>query len=126
MSQTTTTTTLPSICEDGGPSLNFVPFNQALAGMPKGDQAAIYLVFLGWLFVGVAIIADIFVSAIDRVTAKEKIVVNTKGRKVHVKVWNDTVANLTLMALGSSAPEILLPLIELVLGDMYSGELGPS
>ena len=24
------------------------------------------------------------------------------------EVWNDTVANLTLMALGSSAPEILL------------------
>ena len=24
------------------------------------------------------------------------------------QVWNDTVANLTLMALGSSAPEILL------------------
>lgn len=27
---------------------------------------------------------------------------------LQVKVWNSTVANLTLMALGSSAPEILL------------------
>lgn len=31
-----------------------------------------------------------------------------------VLVWNPTVANLTLMALGSSAPEILLSIIEIV------------
>jgi hypothetical protein len=34
------------------------------------------------------------------------------GAKVTAKVWNGTVANLTLMALGSSAPEILLAIIE--------------
>ena len=33
-------------------------------------------------------------------------------RKIRVKFWNDTVANLTLMALGSSAPEILLSVTE--------------
>ena len=44
-----------------------------------------------------------------------------------VSVWNPTVANLTLMALGSSAPEILLNVIETVqtLGSK-PGELGPS
>mgnify|MGYP001138076806 FL=1 len=44
-----------------------------------------------------------------------------------VKVWNATVANLTLMALGSSAPEILLSVIETVknLGGC-AGELGAS
>jgi solute carrier family 8 (sodium/calcium exchanger) len=41
-------------------------------------------------------------------------------------VWNDTVANLTLMALGSSAPEILLSVIELLSDKMFSGALGPS
>lgn len=30
---------------------------------------------------------------------------------IEVRIWNDTVANLTLMALGSSAPEILLSII---------------
>ena len=35
---------------------------------------------------------------------------NTYQEKV--SVWNPTVANLTLMALGSSAPEILLALLE--------------
>lgn len=47
--------------------------------------------------------------------------------KIKVPVWNPTVANLTLMALGSSAPEILLNVIETVttLGSK-PGELGPS
>ena len=47
--------------------------------------------------------------------------------RTKVNVWNPTVANLTLMALGSSAPEILLNTIETVstLGDT-PGELGPS
>lgn len=42
-------------------------------------------------------------------------------------VWNPTVANLTLMALGSSAPEIMLSCIETIqrLGTT-PGELGPS
>lgn len=44
-----------------------------------------------------------------------------------VSVWNPTIANLTLMALGSSAPEILLSVIETVsnLGS-EPGELGPA
>lgn len=48
-------------------------------------------------------------------------------KTVNVNVWNPTVANLTLMALGSSAPEILLNVIETVstLGSK-PGELGPS
>ena len=47
--------------------------------------------------------------------------------QVKVPVWNPTVANLTLMALGSSAPEILLNTIETIstLGEK-PGELGPS
>ena len=31
-----------------------------------------------------------------------------------VRIWNETVSNLTLMALGSSAPEILLSVIEVL------------
>lgn len=45
---------------------------------------------------------------------------------VEVRVWNDTVANLTLMALGTSAPEILLACIEIVGHNFESGELGPG
>ena len=46
-------------------------------------------------------------------------------QQLEVLTWNPTVANLTLMAIGSSAPEILLSSVELLGGGMYSGELGP-
>ncbi|THD25343.1 Sodium/calcium exchanger 2 [Fasciola hepatica] len=57
--------------------------------------------------------------SIERITAKtRKISVFDAelGQNVDVDVflWNETVANLTLMALGSSAPEILLAAIEAV------------
>merc|ERR1719491_1226776 len=48
------------------------------------------------------------------------------GRVITIRTWNDTVANLSLMALGSSAPEILLAVTELLGGEMYSGTLGPA
>ena len=41
-------------------------------------------------------------------------------------LWNPTVANLTLMALGSSAPEILLSSIEIIKEGFSAGELGPG
>ena len=45
---------------------------------------------------------------------------------IEVRVWNDTVANLTLMALGTSAPEILLAIVETVGNGFKAGELGPG
>lgn len=43
---------------------------------------------------------------------------------IEVRVWNDTVANLSLMALGTSAPEILLSIIEIVGHHFEAGKLG--
>eukprot|EP00928_Gymnodinium_smaydae_P048739 TRINITY_DN3262_c0_g2_i2.p1 TRINITY_DN3262_c0_g2~~TRINITY_DN3262_c0_g2_i2.p1 ORF type:complete len:858 (-),score=206.78 TRINITY_DN3262_c0_g2_i2:71-2584(-) len=97
------------------------------ADLPDWLQAIFYLVGLLWCFMGVAIIADVFMGAIETITSKKVLKVNAKTqKKTTVKVWNDTVANLTLMALGSSAPEILLSIIELLANNMYSGALGPS
>lgn len=45
---------------------------------------------------------------------------------IEVRIWNDTVANLTLMALGTSAPEILLSVIEIVGHHFEAGKLGPG
>merc|ERR1719265_2700153 len=76
---------------------------------------------------GVGIVADVFMGAIEAVTSKKRRVkLKDSDRYITVKVWNDTVANLTLMALGSSAPEILLSIIELLGNEFYSGDLGPS
>jgi solute carrier family 8 (sodium/calcium exchanger) len=86
----------------------------------------IYFLLLMWTFMGVGIIADVFMGAIEVITSKEQEVKLPDGTVKTFKVWNATVANLTLMALGSSAPEIILSVIETVAGNFYSGELGPS
>ena len=43
-----------------------------------------------------------------------------------MRIWNETVSNLTLMALGSSAPEILLAIVETIGNGMRAGDLGPA
>jgi len=82
------------------------------------------------MFVGVSIIADRFMAAIEVITSQEKqITIKKKGAEpqvISVRVWNETVSNLTLMALGSSAPEILLSIIEVYATDFNAGELGPG
>lgn len=85
----------------------------------RSVQALYYLLLLLYLFLGIAIIADIFMCAIERITSQTrntKVIIDGTVQVVQVRVWNDTVANLTLMALGSSAPEILLSVIEIVGG----------
>ena len=103
----------------------------------KGLRIVLYFLALIWCFMGVAIGADLFMCAIEVITSKTKTIkVATdeddprgtgKGyEEVEIRVWNDTVANLTLMALGSSAPEILLSIIEIVGNNFEAGELGPG
>jgi len=109
----------------------------------------LYFIGLIWCFQGVGIISDVFMGAIEKITsARKQVVVKytksvweasqgpgsvqeagtavSESQRRTVKVWNDTVANLSLMALGSSAPEILLSLVELAPNKMKVGALGPS
>ncbi|KAL5108452.1 Sodium/calcium exchanger 3 [Taenia crassiceps] len=83
-----------------------------------------------YCFLGVSIIADRFMAAIEVITSQEKEVrVKSKSGEVQVisvRIWNETVSNLTLMALGSSAPEILLSIIEICGTNFEAGELGPG
>jgi len=93
----------------------------------RGGLVIWYFIQLMWAFAGVAIIADVFMSAIEEVTMATYIKTDKKtGKKKVCKVWNDTVANLSLMALGSSAPEIMLNVLDILLGDFFLGDLGPS
>lgn len=89
-----------------------------------GVRAFIYILAILYLFLGVAISSDIFMGSIETITSKKRTIVTWDAEKEEkhereVLVWNETVANLTLMALGSSAPEILLATIEMIftLGD---------
>ncbi|CAD7963580.1 unnamed protein product [Amoebophrya sp. A25] len=129
--------TEPAICEVGGtPGMTGIPWGGDYEAENLGlyPRALVYTAALLWLFMGVSVAADLFMEAIEAVTSVRKNTMvtakNQNGddvqRIVTYKVWNGTIANLTLMALGSSAPEILLSIIELMGNDYKAGELGPS
>ncbi|CAO4374860.1 unnamed protein product [Caenorhabditis nigoni] len=111
----------------------------ALETTPR--NAILYLAGLFYCFLGIAIAADIFMCSIEQITSATRKVKRQKkvGRLVskedeegeeeefeYIRIWNPTVANLTLMALGSSAPEILLSIIEIVGNGFKAGDLGPG
>ncbi|XP_062274818.1 sodium/calcium exchanger 2b isoform X9 [Scomber scombrus] len=83
-----------------------------------------------YMFLGVSIIADRFMASIEVITSQEKEVTitmpNGETSVATVRIWNETVSNLTLMALGSSAPEILLSVIEVCGHGFHAGQLGPG
>ncbi|VDN50284.1 unnamed protein product [Dracunculus medinensis] len=92
-----------------------------------------------YCFIGVATASNIFMRSIERIASTTRVKKKSEGKLKNdallasqgeeyenIYVWNPTVANLTLMALGSSAPEILLSIIEIVGNSFKSGELGPG
>lgn len=117
------------VCSDG----LMLPAWRPLINLTIGDRfsrGTVYFLVMIYLFIGVSIVSDRFMAAIEVITSKEK---EVKVRKpdgevqiVVVRVWNETVANLTLMALGSSAPEILLSIIEIIAKNFKAGDLGPG
>ncbi|XP_043543100.1 sodium/calcium exchanger 1-like isoform X2 [Chiloscyllium plagiosum] len=96
----------------------------------KVARAIVYFVAMIYMFLGVSIIADRFMSSIEVITSQEREITvkkpNGETSTTTVRLWNETVSNLTLMALGSSAPEILLSVIEVCGHGFHAGELGPS
>merc|ERR1719184_330385 len=117
-------------CDDG----LLIPLWPGTDEMSAGDRfgrGLLYATFMLYLFIGVAIVSDKFMESIEMITAQEKEMSITnpktgKSQVVIVKVWNETVANLTLMALGSSAPEIMLSVIEIWAKSFKAGDLGPG
>ncbi|XP_062973671.1 sodium/calcium exchanger 3 isoform X2 [Elgaria multicarinata webbii] len=117
-----------SECKEGVILPIWYPENPSL-----GDKIArviVYFVALIYMFLGVSIIADRFMASIEVITSQEKEITirkpNGETTTTTIRIWNETVSNLTLMALGSSAPEILLSLIEVCGHGFVAGDLGPS
>lgn len=98
----------------------------------KPGRLILYGLTLAWSFLGIAIIADRFMVAIEVITSQEKVkkikLSDGTVKEVTMLIWDENVANLTLMALGSSAPEILLAVGETVtqLGKPPVDGLGPA
>ncbi|XP_047737277.1 sodium/calcium exchanger 1 [Hyalella azteca] len=110
-----------------------IPLWQPQIGITMGDRvgrAIVYFTVMFWMFIGVSIASDRFMGSIEMITSSEKEVTIKKGngetQVIVVQIWNETVANLTLMALGSSAPEILLSVIEIYAKNFEAGDLGPG
>ena len=199
------------VCCPGQSGLIMPFFGPSEQCWPTGLRATLYMIGMLWCFLGVAIVADLFMAAIEEITAATYVKKDKNGKKQVYKVWcaepppppwrpnapplaaaaapgapraepmrcaigrparsrrcrwrgcgelrrgrwlssppplhsrscrgqlshlgaarvrrNPVVANLSLMALGSSAPEILLNVIEITLSDpdgFYAGALGPS
>jgi len=117
-------------CGDGLIIPIWKPFDN-LSGGDRFGRGVLYIILMVWLFIGVSIVSDRFMESIETITAQEKEVTikdpkTGKNQVVIVKVWNETVANLTLMALGSSAPEIMLSVIEIWAKGFKAGDLGPG
>ena len=117
-------------CDDG----LIVPIWRPYDNLSMGDRfgrGILYTLLMVYLFIGVSIVSDRFMESIEMITAQEKEVTikdpkSGRNQVVIVKVWNETVANLTLMALGSSAPEILLSVVEIFAKNFHAGDLGPG
>jgi solute carrier family 8 (sodium/calcium exchanger) len=110
-----------------------IPLWRPQHGISTGDRisrAIVYILALIYLFIGVAVISDRFMASIEVITSQKREIrkKNPDGTVsvTTVAIWNETVSNLTLMALGSSAPEILLSIIEVVGKNFQSGDLGPG
>jgi len=131
MSEATTPPPKEEICQGDGKGLFLPLFGRDENAWNIHLRQVLYLFGLLYCFMGVAIIADVFMSAIEKITSKKKRVhekdpIKGTGRWVTKTVWNPTVANLTLMALGSSAPEILLNVIFIFADGFFQEGLGPS
>ena len=117
------------VCKDGVMLPLWLPQTN-LSVWDKTARAIVYFAAMAFMFLGVSIIADRFMAAIEVITSKEKEVTirkpNGETTVVCVRIWNETVSNLTLMALGSSAPEIMLSVIEIIGNGFEAGDLGPG
>lgn len=102
-----------------------------IPGAERAGRGILLFLALIYLFLGLSLVAERFMAAIELITSTNRdINIQVKGTgeeaTITVKVWNETVSNLTLMALGSSAPEILFSLIEIIGSNFKAGSLGPG
>lgn len=101
--------------------------------LSDGFRAFLYFLGLGYCFIGLSAITDRFFRSMENVVKHTRTVVeidpltNTEVVR-YEKVWNYTIADITLLAFGTSFPQISLATIDALrnLGELYAGGLGPG
>ncbi|XP_015951159.1 magnesium/proton exchanger [Arachis duranensis] len=100
-----------------------------------GDNFRTFLYFLGlaYCFLGLSAITARFFKSMENVVKHTRKVVEidpvTQIEVVrHEKVWNYTIADISLLAFGTSFPQISLATIDAIrnVGNLYAGGLGPG
>jgi len=125
---TNSTDTNKFLCEDG----TFIPVWEPTEGLSTEEmvgRGVVYILAMYFLFIGIAYLADIFMSAIEMITStkKEVKIINERGEEevVVVRIWNQTIANLSLIALGGAAPEVFMASITLITNG-FEGQSSPT
>ncbi|KAM3376630.1 magnesium/proton exchanger isoform X3 [Capsicum galapagoense] len=99
----------------------------------EGFQTFLYFLGLAYCFIGLSAITARFFRSMESVVKHSRTVetidplTNTKIVK-NEKVWNYTIADITLLAFGTSFPQISLATIDAIrnVGNLYAGGLGPG
>ncbi|XP_031496490.1 magnesium/proton exchanger 1 [Nymphaea colorata] len=100
-----------------------------------GNQLRFFVYFLGlsYCFIGLSAITSCFFQSMENIVKQTKSVVVvdpcSKAELIKkAKIWNHTIADITLLALGTSFPQISLAIIDAFqnLGCKYAGGLGPG
>lgn len=106
---------------------------------PNWLRVVLYAVLLLYLLLGLAIVSDNLMQAVEMITSQTVLVVPSAAQggrprprdtspspapRARVLVWSAPVASLTLHTLGSSAPFLALMLTDLFGRDGWAGGLG--
>lgn len=96
--------------------------------LPNGVRAFIYTVVLAYCFIGLSAITGRFFKSMESIMRHSREVVtvdpHTNATIVkHEKVWNYTIADVALLAFGTSFPQISLATIDAIrnLGQLTAG-----
>ncbi|KAI3829582.1 hypothetical protein L1987_03708 [Smallanthus sonchifolius] len=98
-----------------------------------GFRTVLYFLALAYCFIGLSAITARFFRSMEHVVQHTRLVTevdpvtNIKTVK-HEKVWNFTIADISLLAFGTSFPQISLATIDAIrnIGSLYAGGLGPG
>lgn len=98
-----------------------------------GFRTFIYFAALAYCFIGLSAITARFFRSMESVVKHTRVIEEIDpctGAKInrHEKVWNYTIADIALLAFGTSFPQISLATIDAIrnLGNLYAGGLGPG
>lgn len=110
------------------PTCESYMFLRAEAALPVWFRTFLYLLAVAYCFIGLSAITGRFFRSMETVVKQTRKVVDidpyTKSETVrYEKVWNYTIADISLLAFGTSFPQISLATIDAIrnLGNLYAG-----